>query len=227
MRILSIETSTMAGSVAITEEGRLVAEVMLDIKVVHSERLMSSIQWLLMASRISIADIDAFAVSIGPGSFTGLRIGLSTAKGLSYATRKPIIPVPTLDAFAKRIPLSTYNICPMLDARKGEVYAGLYRWHGDVLRKVIAEMAIAPGDLLDMVEGTTVFMGDGARLYKGLIRERMGDDAIFAPPHLMSPSASTVGEIAVEMSGRGEVADPVTITPFYIRRSEAEVRWKA
>ncbi len=216
----------MAGSVAITEDERLVAEVMLDIKVVHSERLMSSIEWLLMASRISIADIDAFAVSIGPGSFTGLRIGLSTVKGLYYATKRPIIPVPTLDAFARRIPFSAYNICPMLDARKNEVYAGLYRWYGHGLKKVISEMAIAPDDLMDRVEGITIFMGDGARLYRRLIEERMRDDAIFAPPHLMYPSASTVAEIGVERLKRGEVADPVTLTPFYIRRSEAEIRWK-
>jgi len=226
MRILSIETSTMAGSIAINDEERIIAEAMLDIKVVHSERLMISIEWLLRISRISIDDIDAFAISIGPGSFTGLRIGVSTVKGLSYASGKPVIAVPTLDAFARRMPFSPYNICPMFDARKNEVYAGLYRWNGHSLKKVITEMAVAPDDLLDLVDDTTIFMGDGARLYRRLIVERMGNDAIFAPPHLMYPCASTVGEIAVEMFKRNEVADTATLRPFYIRKSEAEIRWK-
>src|SRR4030066_1575979 len=102
MKILAIETATVAGSIAIVDDSAgLIGEVRMDVKVVHAERLMPSIEWLLKASGIQINDIDAYAVSIGPGSFTGLRIGLSTAKGFSYATGKPVVPVPTLDAFAR------------------------------------------------------------------------------------------------------------------------------
>ncbi len=226
MKILSLETSTIAGSIALNEEERLIAEVMLDIKVAHSERLMTSIEWLLRASRTSINDIDAFAISIGPGSFTGLRIGLSTAKGLSYATKRPLIAVPTLDAFALRIPFAPYNICPMLDARKNEIYTGLYRWQADSLQKLVREMAIRPEDFLKQIDGKTVFMGEGARIYRGLIVDILKDDALFAPVFMMSPSASTVAEIAFEKLKKGETANPVTLTPFYIRRSEAEIHWK-
>lgn len=226
MNILSIETSTIAGSIAINTDDKLIAEVILDINVAHSERLMSCIEWLLKASLLSIDDIDAIAVSIGPGSFTGLRIGLSTAKGLSYATRKPLIAVPTLDAFAGRISFTTYNICPMLDARKNEVYTGLYRWRDNKLEKLISEVAIRPDEFLRLITGKTIFMGDGVRVYKTLIIDYLKDDAVFAPSYIMSPSASTVAEIALEKFRRGEFADPLTLTPFYIRRSEAEIKWK-
>lgn len=226
VRILSLETSTMAGSIALNDEGRLIAEVMLNIEVAHSERLMSSIEWLLKASRTSINEINAFAISIGPGSFTGLRIGLSTVKALSYATEKPLIAIPTLDAFALRLPFSPYNICPMLDARKNEIYTGLYRWRDDTIEKVITEMAIAPDDFLKQINGKTVFMGDGAKIYRELIMDVLKDDALFAPAFMMSPSASTVAEIAIEKLKREEIADPVTLTPFYIRKSEAEIYWK-
>jgi len=223
MKLLSIETSTMAGSVAINTDDKLIAEVMLDIDVVHSERLTSCIEWLLKTSNTSINDIDAFAISIGPGSFTGLRIGLSTAKGLSYATEKPLIAVPTLDAFARRVPFTLYNICPMLDARKDEVYTGLYRWCGDRLEKTIPEMAIRPAEFLGSIRGRTIFLGGGAEIYKDAILDVLKNEAIFAPPWLMSPSASTVAEIAMERFRNGETSDPVTLTPFYIRRSEAEI----
>lgn len=216
----------MAGSIAINTDDRLIAGIMLDINVAHSERLMSCIEWLLKASRLSTDDIDAIAISIGPGSFTGLRIGLSTAKGLSYATRKPLIAVPTLDAFARRIPFTQYNICPMLDARKDEVYTGLYRWNGDNLEKIIHETAIRADEFLRLISGRTIFMGDGARLYKRLIANTLKDDAFFAPPNMMNPSASTIAEIAIEKFRRGETADLLTITPLYIRRSEAEIKWK-
>lgn len=226
MKILSLETATMAGSIALTEDEKLIAEVMLDINVAHAERLMGSIEWLLKASHISINDIDAFAISIGPGSFTGLRIGLSTVKGLSYATKKPIIAVPTLDAFARRLPFSPYNICPMLDARKNEVYTGLYRWLNGVLEKTIPETAIRPDDFLKEINGKTIFMGEGAKVYRELIMDILKTDGLFAPSFMMSPSASSVAEIAIEKLKKGEIADPVSLTPFYIRRSEAEIHWK-
>jgi len=216
----------MAGSIALTEDEKLIAEVMLDINVAHAERLMGSIEWLLKASHISINDIDAFAISIGPGSFTGLRIGLSTVKGLSYATKKPIIAVPTLDAFARRLPFSPYNICPMLDARKNEVYTGLYRWLNGVLEKTIPETAIRPDDFLKEINGKTIFMGEGAKVYRELIMDILKTDGLFAPSFMMSPSASSVAEIAIEKLKKGEIADPVSLTPFYIRRSEAEIHWK-
>ncbi|MBI5409946.1 MAG: tRNA (adenosine(37)-N6)-threonylcarbamoyltransferase complex dimerization subunit type 1 TsaB [Nitrospirae bacterium] len=227
MKILAVETATIAGSVAILDDNRgLIGEVRVDIKVAHAERLMPSIVWLLKSSGISIKEIDAFAVSIGPGSFTGLRIGLSTVKGFAYATGKPVVPVPTLDAFARTLPSCSYMICPMLDARKNEVYAGLYKWEGGHCRKILPEAAISPVELLEQIDEPTVFTGEGAAIYRKLISDVMKDNAVFAPASRMSPSASTVAELAVEIIRQGIFTDPISLTPFYIRRSEAEIHWK-
>src|ERR1700690_1829481 len=127
MKILSVETSTMLGGVAVMDsQAGLIAEIKLNVKTTHSERLMTAISQVLSQSGIDLRGIDAFAVASGPGSFTGLRIGLSTVKGLSYATGKPVVTVPTLEAFAWNFPYSMYPVCLMLDARRGEVYSALF-----------------------------------------------------------------------------------------------------
>ena len=226
MKVLALETATLAGSIAIVEDEELIGEVKVSINVAHAERLMSSVDWLLKASHVSIEEIDAFAVSIGPGSFTGLRIGLSTAKGFSYAAGKPIVPVPTLDAFARTLSFCRHFICPMLDARKNEVYTGLYKWEGDICRQIISATAINPAIFLKEMNGTVVFMGEGAKIYNELITASLKDKAVFAPASKMSPSASSVAEIAIEKVKQGIFTDPVSLTPFYIRKSEAELHWK-
>ncbi|MBI4843061.1 MAG: tRNA (adenosine(37)-N6)-threonylcarbamoyltransferase complex dimerization subunit type 1 TsaB [Nitrospirae bacterium] len=227
MNLLAIETATKAGSIAVVTDEAFVGEVRLDVSITHSERLMDSIVWLLKSSLLSIHDIDAFAVSIGPGSFTGLRIGLSTAKGLAFAAKKPLLPVPTLDAFARRFPFCSYFICPMLDARRDEVYTALYKWENGICKKIIPEEAAAPSQFIKRIDGPALFTGDGAAKYKNIIAGALRDDAVFPQYSLFSPSASSVAEIAVEMLGRGEGVDPAGLTPFYIRKSEAEIRWKA
>lgn len=227
MMILALETATMSGGVAIVDDSSgLVGEVRIDVRVAHSERLMPSVEWLLKASGLAIGDIDAFAVSIGPGSFTGLRIGLSTAKGLAYAADKPVVPVPTLDAFARTLPFCSHLVCPMLDARKNEIYAALYRWEDSICRKLMPEVAIDPVMLMKQIAEPVVLMGDGTETYRDLIVDTLKDRAIFAPASRMSPSAVTVAEAAIDAIRKGIAADPVSLTPFYIRKSEAEVRWK-
>ncbi len=227
MKILALETATLTGSVAIADDSRgLIAEVMVNVRIAHAERLMPSVEWLLKASGINIHEIDAFAVSIGPGSFTGLRIGLSTVKGLSYATNKPVVPVPTLDAFAMTMPFCSYIICPMLDARKNEVYAGLFKWEDNLCKKILPAAAINPRELLQRINEPVVLMGAGAETYSELIKDILKANAVFAPASRMSPSASTVAEIAFERLNRGITADTASLAPFYVRKSEAEIHWK-
>lgn len=227
MKILAIETATVAGSIAIVDDAAgLIGEVRVDVKIVHAERLMPSIQWLLNASNVLIKEIDAFAVSIGPGSFTGLRIGLSTVKGFSYAAKKPLIPVRTLDAFARTLPFCSHMICPVLDARKNEVYAALYKWEENNCVKVMPETALSPEELVKRIDEPVVFMGDGIKKYRELIDAGLKENAIYAPSSKMSPSASTVAEIAIETINQEIHTDPVSLVPFYIRKSEAEVNWK-
>jgi len=228
MKVLAVETATFTGGIAIVDNGEgLISEVKLSVRVVHSERLMPAIQWILEMSHLALDEIDAFAVSIGPGSFTGLRIGLSTVKGLSYATRRPIVPVPTLDAMARMLPYCEHHICPMLDARKQEVYTALYKWEGQRCVKVMGEAAIKPDECLRLLKGKeVVFTGDGALVYRDLIVDILGPRSVFAPPSHMRPSAAAVGEIAIEVLASGQVPDPRTLVPLYIRKSEAEIRWK-
>lgn len=227
MKILALETATIAGSVAICDDtSGLMGEVKINVKIAHAERLMPSIQWLLESSRVTINEIDAFAISIGPGSFTGLRIGVSTVKGFAFATNRPVVAIPTLDAFARTLPFCSYQICPLLDARKDEVFAGLYRWEDNNIIKIMPERAVSPCDLFRDIKEKTVFIGDGIIRYGDMVKEICGDKAIFPPPSIMSPSAATVGEIAFEKIKQGDLADPVSLTPFYIRKSEAELNWK-
>jgi tRNA threonylcarbamoyladenosine biosynthesis protein TsaB len=114
----------------------------------------------------------------------------------------------------------------MLDARKNEVYAGLYKWEGTLFRKILPATAINPGELLEQIRGPVVLMGDATVTYKQLITDILKTNAIFAPPSKMSPSASTVAEMAIEKINQGTITDPISLTPFYIRKSEAEIRWK-
>jgi len=216
----------MLGGVAIVdEETGLVAETRLNVKTTHSERLMTVIDHVLEQSEMGLDNIDAFAVAIGPGSFTGLRIGLSTAKGLSYATGKPIVAVPTLEAFAYNFSYCSYPVCLMLDARKGEVYAAVFKWEEGAFRRVVEDTSIKAEDLLRKFDQVVLFAGEGAALYKSVITEVMKERAVFASPEKMVPSPSNVAVLGLSKAARGEFTDALAAVPRYIRKSEAEVKW--
>jgi tRNA threonylcarbamoyladenosine biosynthesis protein TsaB len=244
MKILAIETSTMLGGIAITDTlSGLIVEVRLNVKSTHSERLMTEIDHALKQAGLKVSDIDAFAVAIGPGSFTGLRIGLSTAKGFSYITGKPIVSVPTLHALAWNFPYCRHPVCTMLDARKKEVYAALFRWDNEDFIRVIDEVSIKVDRLLEKINESNshlppfskggkwefsdekvVFTGEGTLLYRDKIIEVMGDKAIFATAEKMVPSPANVASIGIRKAMKGEFSEPVSLVPFYIRRSEAEIK---
>lgn len=229
MRILAIDTSTMLGGIAIMDEQKLIAEARLNVKSTHSERLMPEIEHCLKQSGLQINDIDAFAVAIGPGSFTGLRIGLSTVKGFSYATCKPIISIPTLEALAWNFPYSMYPVCPMLDARKKEVYAAVFVWENDGFGRLINENSVPPEDLIRNLNSNNnferfIFTGEGTLLYKNKIIEVMKEKAIFAPPEKIVPAPSNVAALGLKKALAGEFSEPVALTPFYLRKSEAEIK---
>ena len=227
MKILALETSTMLGGVAVMDSSAgLIAEVRLNVKTTHSERLMTAVDYALAQSDLSIGDMEAFAVAVGPGSFTGLRIGLSTAKGLSYATGKPMVTVPTLEAFAWNFPCSRHPVCLLLDARKEEVYAAVFAWNGLGFDRVMPECSLPIGRLLDMLQETVFFAGEGAVLYQAVIRERLGDAAVFAPAAGMVPSPASVASLGMAKALKKEFTAPEAAAPFYLRKSEAEVKWR-
>ena len=231
MKILAIDTSTMLGGIAIMDESLLIAESRLNVKSTHSERLMTEIEHCLKQSGIKISDIDVFAVATGPGSFTGLRIGLSTVKGFSYATGKQIVSVPTLEALAWNFPYSKYPVCTMLDARKKEVYAGLFKWEEENFTRLINETPAKPEEFArDALRVThddkLIFAGEGAALYRDKIIEVMGEKAVFASPEKTVPSPGNVAVLGLKKAKAGEFSEPVSLIPMYIRKSEAEVKWK-
>ena len=216
----------MLGGVAIIDEAAgLIAETRLNVKTTHSERLMTAVNNTLIQSEMDLGAIDAFAVAIGPGSFTGLRIGLSTVKGLSYATGKPVVTVPTLDAFAWNFQYSSYPVCLMLDARKSEVYAAVYIWEDNRFRTVIECVSIKPEALLEKLQGNVLFAGEGVLLYRGKITGIMKERAFFAALDKMVPSPANVAMLGLIKAVRGEYAIISETVPVYIRKSEAEVKW--
>ena len=226
MYILGIETSTKTGSVAIISENAVIAQYSLNIEVTHSERLMATVDRVLKDTGVIMSQFDGFAVAVGPGSFTGLRIGISTVKGLALATGKPIAPVPTLLALAWNLPHAACPVCPMLDARKNEVYAALYSFDGTTYQPAMPEAVITIPDLAGRLSGDILFTGEAAHLYRREIEKQFGRAARFAPLTAALPSAAAVAEIGIGMIKAGVKADPDSLTPFYIRRPEAEVAWE-
>ena len=223
MIILGIETATHAGSVSLVDEERQIALYELDSRRSHSGRLLGAIKRILQDAALTLRDIHGIAVSIGPGSFTGLRIGLSTAKGLCLANEFPLAVVCTLDAMASRFPFSRVPVCPMLDARKKEVYAALYNVEDEEPTRLIEPRAIAPDEFLEGISESAVFLGTGAQLYRQRILEKLRDRALFAPVDLSRPSGAAVARLGLKLLRDGECADLDTIEPTYLRASEAQL----
>lgn len=224
MKLLAIDTSTMLGGVALLDDNILLAESRLNVRVTHSERLLTEINHILLRTGIRIEEIDVFAVAIGPGSFTGLRVGLSTVKGLIYTTQKKLVSVPTLEAFAWNLPHSLYQVCPILDARKKEVYAAIFRWSGEGFSRIINEQTFKIDSLLAEINAPTIFLGEGALIYKDIILNKLHGKAFFAPPHLMTPIPSNVGYLGMKKALQGSFEDLAKAVPLYLRRSEAEIK---
>ncbi len=227
MLTLAIDTSTPAGGICLYDsDSGLIGEVRLGIRRTHSEQILKALDFLLDSSRTGIDDVDFYTIAIGPGSFTGLRVGLSTVKGLSYATRRPVAAVSTLEAFASSLAFTGKLICPLLDARKKEVYGGLFRWTEGGLKREAPESALDIRSMLSLISEEAVFAGSGAALYRDVIIDILGEKARFPHEGLMHPLPSAVAVAGLHKAEHGEFSDPVTLTPVYLRRSEAELKAK-
>jgi tRNA threonylcarbamoyladenosine biosynthesis protein TsaB len=217
MRVLAVETSSLAGGVALLDDERLVAEYLLDVSVTHSERLLASVDRLLADARWTARELNGLAVAVGPGSFTGLRIAVSTVKGLALALDLPIAAVPTLDAMAAALPWAALPVCPVLDARKGEVYASRYRWDGGAMRREWEYLALSPEALAQRLTEPVILAGDGAAAIRSPY-------ARLVPAPRRLPSPACVGTLGLERLRRGETVAAAALAPFYLRPSEAELR---
>lgn len=234
MKVLGIETSTMMVGVAIVDEKGLVAEYRSEATRSRSEQLMPMIDQVLKNSQTMPETLTGIAVSIGPGSFTGLRIGLSTAKGLAFALKLPVVGVSTLEAMA--IPLASeplawpgqaYPICPVMDARRQEVYAALFRADPEGgLKKIIGEEAITPAGLMEKLSGfhePILFLGTGALLYEAMIREKLGKLAMFNSRLDPYPSPSMVAQLGMKRLMNSGGDDPSSLVPLYLSRIHAKM----
>ena len=217
MRVLAVETSTLAGGAALLDGGLVVGEYTLDISLTHSERLMGTIDRLLTDAGWTVRDLEGLAVSVGPGSFTGLRIGLSTVKGLALALTIPIAAVPTLDAMATLLPFAALPVCPVLDARKREVYTSLYRWDGAAMRREWNYLALAPADLARRLDEPVIVLGDAADQVDSPHARRI------RPPR-RGPSPAAVGLLGHSRLAMGDTIAPADLVPIYLRPSEAELK---
>jgi tRNA threonylcarbamoyladenosine biosynthesis protein TsaB len=223
--ILAVESATPSGSVALVSGGRVLGERMLPRERQVSGTFLAAIDRLLGETGRGQDAVTHVAVSAGPGSFTGLRVGMAAAKGFCFGWGLPLVPVSTLHALALRFPGGEALVCPVLDARKREVYAGVFRWEGGECLRVHPDAAVPPDALPGWFpKGTVFFCGDGTIPYGALFRARMGERVRFPPPGEGLPRASSVGLLAERMVRAGEAKEARTVVPAYLRPSEAEGR---
>lgn len=225
MRILGFDSSGMVASVAVVCDDILVAEYSVNYKKTHSQTLLPMFDEVVRMTELDLDTVDAIAVAAGPGSFTGLRIGMSTVKGLGLALEKPVVAVPTCDALAYNMWGSDKLICPILDARRNQVYTALYEFDKDTLIKIREQDAMDINDIVGIINDMgrdVIFVGDGVPVFKDAIQENIRVNVLFAPAHLNRQRAGAVASLGMIYlkEGKEETADDVK--PIYLRKSQAE-----
>lgn len=220
MNILAIDSCSAVATGAVLCDGILAAEFVINNDKTHSVKLLPQIENMIKSVDMDFADIDVFAVTEGPGSFTGQRIGIATAKAQAHGVNKPLRMVSSLMAMAYNVPYFDGLICPIMDARRGQVYNAVYKWDNGKLITVEADRALALTELLEEVKDKkTIFLGDGVAPFCHTIKEVMGDNAYFPPEHLVHLRGGSVAMCALENSENITYAQGV---PKYLRPSQAE-----
>lgn len=223
MKILGLDTSTIMTTCAVLDGEKLIGEYSLSQSMSHSEKLVPMIKELLDSLDLRIKDIDLFATTVGPGSFTGLRIALSTIKAFAHIYDRPVVGISTMEALAFNLP---YNdiVVPMLDARRNRVYSGIYKWNNDNLESILEADAFEIDILIEKLDkyNSIVVNGDGSILYRDLLKEGLGERVSFAKVGDNMPRAASVCQIASKRFKEGKVDDYFSLTPDYLRPSQAE-----
>ncbi|MGB5421255.1 MAG: tRNA (adenosine(37)-N6)-threonylcarbamoyltransferase complex dimerization subunit type 1 TsaB [Desulfobacterales bacterium] len=223
MRILAVDTATSGCSVALTDGEHLLAEINLVSTQTHSRHLAGMIGEACRLAGLAVGEMDAYAVVKGPGSFTGLRIGVSTVKGLAEAAGRPIVGISALQTLAEQAAASTPLVCPLIDARRGEVYFSTYRMIDGVLVERHLEGVLGPNQALHSIDAPCTFVGNGAVLYRSMIRDNLGDGACFAHPMAHLIRASTVARLAWKRLENGDSDEIMHFVPAYVRKSDAQI----
>lgn len=225
MKILVLESSGLVASVALMEEDKVVCEFTMNHKKTHSQTLLPMVDEMVKITGYDIKELDAVAISKGPGSFTGLRIGSATAKGLTQALHIPVIPVSSLAGLAANLYGTTDLICPIMDARRAQVYTGLFQYEGECLETKMEDQAMAVKDLIDELNQRgepVIFLGDGVPVYRKNLEEGLKVPYRFAPAHLNRQRAGAVGILAVQYYKEGKTETSRDHKPEYLRKSQAE-----
>ena len=224
MSLLAIDTATDQLAVAVVDETRVLGAYAILAERPHAIELPQAITRVLKASNLSLAQLTGFAIDIGPGSFTGLRIGVAFLKALVFRAKTPVIGVSSLDVLAAGAGAFDGVICPLIDARRRNVYAALYRDHAGKLTKQSDYSIVTIDELIPMLKQDSVlFLGDGARLYRAQLEETLGARARFAPPEAAIPNAATLGRLGLERLAAGQRDDLSTLVPMYLYPSDCTV----
>lgn len=223
MKTLAFDTSSDTISAAVLTGESISAELVLTSDKNHGETILPLIEMVCNAASVSMNDIDLFALTVGPGSFTGIRVGVSTVKGFVLAGDRPVVAVSSLDALACNSDGSSPVVCPMIDARQQQIYTALYRWEENTVpRRITEECAVPPREFLEGIDGRILFVGNGAQKYAHYIEEIVGDRASFAPSFHNRIRAGTVGYIGLKKFRDGDIVNPVQLVPRYLRSSYVE-----
>ncbi len=223
MIILAVDTTTFAGSIALLEKTKLLAEVNIDSSSTYSERLLPAVDFILKTNGMNIKDVDGFALAAGPGSFTGIRIGLSTVKSFSYASGNPVAAVSSLKALAWKFRHpQNHLICPLLDAKKGEIYAALFESRGGKLKEIVPQGAYSPDRLFALLPSNRIifFTGNGIDACRDKIFQYFKDKARFS--HRSQFIAFEVGLLGYELLRKKKGVNAQELKPIYFRKSQAE-----
>lgn len=236
MKILALDSSGLVASVAVVEDdgvnGNLLAEYTVNYKKTHSQTLLPMLDEIVKMIELDLSTIDAIAVAAGPGSFTGLRIGSATAKGLGMALDKPLAAIPTVDGLAYNLYGTNQVVCPLMDARRNQVYTGIYEFENDRLITIEPQMAVSIEEIADKLcrlKRDVIFLGDGVPVYRQKLTERLteglalaGGHFSFAPAHLNKQRAGAVGTLALQYLKEGKIQTAAEHQPDYLRLSQAE-----
>jgi tRNA threonylcarbamoyladenosine biosynthesis protein TsaB len=229
MKVLAIDSSSVVAGVAVLDGEKLLYEAYHHHKRNHSEILVPLIEEALLSSGVHQNELDLFAVSSGPGSFTGLRIGISTVKGLAQALDKPVASIPTLDALAWNVVTLKGLICPIMDARREQVYTSLYRRRGEECNRLMPYSALAVTHLAEQLaeyNEPIFFVGDGLWVYREKLKELLKDSALFVPTYLACQRASAIAWLGRKEALSGNTIHYRDLKPYYLRQSQAEQKRK-
>lgn len=225
MKLLAIDSSGLVASVAVVTETNLMAEYTVNFKKTHSQTLLPMLDEIVKMIDLNLQEIDGIAVAAGPGSFTGLRIGSSTAKGLGLALNKPLISVPTVDGLAYNLYGTDKLICPLMDARRNQVYTGLYEFRNNEFTVVEPQKAVGIQEIADEINQRNrevIFLGDGVDVYQNILKEFVKVPYSFAPLHVSKQRAAAIGALGIEYYKKGLAEKAEAHVPVYLRLSQAE-----